>query len=65
MLLGNKCDMDDKRVVPKGKGEQVKVSKGSRCSLLFIVLHMVVYTEVVMECAELFRSLQDAIVIRA
>ena len=26
MLLGNKCDMDDKRVVPKGKGEQVCVS---------------------------------------
>uniref|UniRef100_A0A803SZC7 small monomeric GTPase n=1 Tax=Anolis carolinensis TaxID=28377 RepID=A0A803SZC7_ANOCA len=23
MLLGNKCDMDDKRVVPKAKGEQV------------------------------------------
>lgn len=27
MLLGNKCDMDDKRVVPKGKGEQVKSSE--------------------------------------
>lgn len=24
MLLGNKCDMDDKRVVPKAKGEQVR-----------------------------------------
>lgn len=23
MLLGNKCDMEDKRVVPKAKGEQV------------------------------------------
>lgn len=29
MLLGNKCDMDDKRVVPKGKGEQVRVSRVS------------------------------------
>lgn len=28
MLLGNKCDMDDKRVVPKSKGEQVRVSRG-------------------------------------
>lgn len=25
MLLGNKCDMEDKRVVPKAKGEQVSV----------------------------------------
>lgn len=25
MLLGNKCDMEDKRVVPKAKGEQVRV----------------------------------------
>lgn len=24
MLLGNKCDMEDKRVVPKAKGEQVR-----------------------------------------
>lgn len=23
MLLGNKCDMEDKRVVPRAKGEQV------------------------------------------
>uniref|UniRef100_A0AAV2KA97 small monomeric GTPase n=1 Tax=Knipowitschia caucasica TaxID=637954 RepID=A0AAV2KA97_KNICA len=23
MLLGNKCDMEDKRVVPKAKGEQI------------------------------------------
>ena len=29
MLLGNKCDMEDKRVVPKAKGEQV-----SWCCLL-------------------------------
>lgn len=27
MLLGNKCDMEDKRVVPKAKGEQVGVDK--------------------------------------
>ncbi|XP_027488016.1 ras-related protein Rab-10-like, partial [Corapipo altera] len=26
MLLGNKCDMEDKRVVPKAKGEQVSVT---------------------------------------
>lgn len=26
MLLGNKCDMDDKRVVPTAKGEQVIAS---------------------------------------
>uniref|UniRef100_A0A8C3RHF1 small monomeric GTPase n=1 Tax=Cyanoderma ruficeps TaxID=181631 RepID=A0A8C3RHF1_9PASS len=25
MLLGNKCDMEDKRVVPKAKGEQVSI----------------------------------------
>lgn len=24
MLLGNKCDMEDKRIVPKAKGEQVR-----------------------------------------
>lgn len=27
MLLGNKCDMEDKRVVPKAKGEQVSVGQ--------------------------------------
>lgn len=27
MLLGNKCDMEDKRVVPKAKGEQVSVKQ--------------------------------------
>lgn len=27
MLLGNKCDMEDKRVVPKAKGEQVRTLK--------------------------------------
>nr|XP_013011179.1 ras-related protein Rab-10 [Cavia porcellus] len=30
MLLGNKCDMDDKRVVPKGKGEQIAKEHGIR-----------------------------------
>uniref|UniRef100_A0A9L0TTF0 small monomeric GTPase n=1 Tax=Equus caballus TaxID=9796 RepID=A0A9L0TTF0_HORSE len=30
MLLGNKCDMDDKRVVPKGKGEQIAREHGIR-----------------------------------
>ncbi|NXD45641.1 RAB10 protein, partial [Copsychus sechellarum] len=27
MLLGNKCDMEDKRVVPKAKGEQVSIKQ--------------------------------------
>lgn len=27
MLLGNKCDMEDKRVVPKAKGEQVSIAQ--------------------------------------
>ncbi|TNN59218.1 Ras-related protein Rab-10 [Liparis tanakae] len=27
MLLGNKCDMEDKRVVPKAKGEQTPVKE--------------------------------------
>lgn len=26
MLLGNKCDMEDKRIVPKAKGEQVSLA---------------------------------------
>ncbi|KAF7235861.1 Ras-related protein Rab-10 [Varanus komodoensis] len=30
MLLGNKCDMDDKRVVPKTKGEQIAREHGIR-----------------------------------
>lgn len=29
MLLGNKCDMEDKRVVPKAKGEQVRGHEGN------------------------------------
>lgn len=29
MLLGNKCDMEDKRVVPKAKGEQVRFCTAS------------------------------------
>lgn len=34
MLLGNKCDMEDKRVVPKAKGEQVSCLRlGSRQTL--------------------------------
>lgn len=31
MLLGNKCDMEDKRVVPKAKGEQVSVGQKLAC----------------------------------
>lgn len=31
MLLGNKCDMDDKRVVPKAKGEQVSTTSAIFC----------------------------------
>uniref|UniRef100_A0A8C6A4J0 Ras-related protein Rab-13 n=1 Tax=Marmota marmota marmota TaxID=9994 RepID=A0A8C6A4J0_MARMA len=30
MLLGHKCDMDDKRLVPKGKGEQIAREHGIR-----------------------------------
>ncbi|KAG5265633.1 hypothetical protein AALO_G00244640 [Alosa alosa] len=30
MLLGNKCDMDDKRVVPTAKGEQIAAEHGIR-----------------------------------
>ncbi|KAI3364109.1 hypothetical protein L3Q82_010939 [Scortum barcoo] len=30
MLLGNKCDMEDKRVVPKAKGEQIAREHGIR-----------------------------------
>lgn len=30
MLLGNKCDMEDKRVVPKNKGEQVRGHTGRK-----------------------------------
>uniref|UniRef100_A0A8C5YAR6 small monomeric GTPase n=1 Tax=Microcebus murinus TaxID=30608 RepID=A0A8C5YAR6_MICMU len=30
MLLGNKCDMEDKRVLPKGKGEQIARQHGIR-----------------------------------
>ncbi|KAK1805648.1 hypothetical protein P4O66_019924 [Electrophorus voltai] len=30
MLLGNKCDMEDKRVVPKAKGEQIAKEHGIR-----------------------------------
>ncbi|KAL8184942.1 UNVERIFIED_CONTAM: Ras- protein Rab-10 [Gekko kuhli] len=30
MLLGNKCDMEDKRVVPKAKGEQISREHGIR-----------------------------------
>ncbi|EPQ14281.1 Ras-related protein Rab-10 [Myotis brandtii] len=30
MLLGNKCDMDDKRVVPKGEGEPIAREHGIR-----------------------------------
>lgn len=32
MLLGNKCDMEDKRVVPKAKGEQVRAQAQERTS---------------------------------
>lgn len=32
MLLGNKCDMEDKRVVPKAKGEQVRAQAKDRKS---------------------------------
>lgn len=32
MLLGNKCDMEDKRVVPKAKGEQVRAQAKERKS---------------------------------
>jgi len=31
MLLGNKCDMEDKRVVSKAKGEQVSVGRRRAC----------------------------------
>lgn len=43
MLLGNKCDMDDKRVVPKGKGEQVRgtVEGGGRAPLRVHWVHWV------------------------
>uniref|UniRef100_A0A8C9S0F5 small monomeric GTPase n=1 Tax=Scleropages formosus TaxID=113540 RepID=A0A8C9S0F5_SCLFO len=30
MLLGNKCDIEDKRVVPKAKGEQIAQEHGIR-----------------------------------
>ncbi|ROL52434.1 Ras-related protein Rab-10 [Anabarilius grahami] len=30
MLLGNKCDMEDKRIVPKAKGEQIAREHGIR-----------------------------------
>ncbi|KAB7505261.1 Ras-related protein Rab-10 [Armadillidium nasatum] len=30
MILGNKCDMEDKRVVPKGKGEAIAREHGIR-----------------------------------
>lgn len=35
MLLGNKCDMEDMRVVSKAKGEQVNV-----CDRVAILSHM-------------------------
>lgn len=50
MLLGNKCDMEDKRVVPKAKGEQVSClslsshqtpnnnnlpTRGRKCQVIF------------------------------
>lgn len=42
MLLGNKCDMEDKRVVPKAKGEQVREEHSITIiiilSLLFLFL---------------------------
>lgn len=46
MILGNKCDMNDKRQVSKARGEQV----GIRVSLSTLILVISVYLLLIKDC---------------
>ena len=45
MILGNKCDMEDKRVIPKEKGEDVSKPRTHKWKWkMFIFKHTGVFT---------------------
>lgn len=57
MILGNKCDMNDKRQVSKARGEQV----GIRASLTTLILVISVYLLLVEDCKQLLVAVQLAV----